>query len=119
MDPWETSEPIEEMRYKHEDNANIILEGLRRCIHANIPGWHVPYQGWSVNYNVGMHPSCELEDNWLHVMNYIRKYTGLYIYTPLTAERLHYFRRSIAYEVISLRGNRAELPDFMIEVVPF
>lgn len=33
--------------------------------------------------------------------------------------RLHYFRRMIAYEVISMRGNMAELPDFMIEVVPF
>lgn len=84
MDPCETSEPPEEMQYKHEDNANIILEGLRRCIHANIPGWHVPSHGWSVIYNVGMHPSCEIEDSYLHVMNYIREFTGLYIYNPLT-----------------------------------
>lgn len=28
MDPCETSEPEEEMRYKHEDNANFVLEGF-------------------------------------------------------------------------------------------
>lgn len=34
--------------------------------------------------------------------------------------RLNYLRQSIAYEVISMRGNRGELPDFMIEeVLPF
>lgn len=119
MDPCETSNPQEVMKHKHEDNANIILEGLRRCIHANIAGWYVPSQGWRVLYNVGMHPSCEIDDSYLHVMNYIREFIGLYIYNPLTPNRLHYFRRLIAYEVISMRGNRAELPDFMVEEVPF
>ncbi|XBH69524.1 hypothetical protein VPH35_097374 [Triticum aestivum] len=108
MDPCETSEPINEMRYKHEDNANFILAGLRRCIHENIAGWYVPAQGRTINYNVGMHASCELE------------YTGLYLQTILTPSRLNYLRQSIAYEVISMRGNIGELPDFMIEeVLPF
>ncbi|XBH73573.1 hypothetical protein VPH35_100659 [Triticum aestivum] len=96
MDPCETSEPINEMRYKHEDNANFILAGLRRCIHENIAGW---------------------------------EYTGLYLQTILTPistriqhhhSRLNYLGQSIAYEVISMRGNIGELPDFMIEeVLPF
>lgn len=60
MDPCETSEPIEEMQYKHEDNAHFILAGLRRCIHENFPGWYVPAQGWRINYNVRMHESCEM-----------------------------------------------------------
>lgn len=60
MDPCETSEPIEEIRYKHEDNANFILDGLQCCIHVNISGWHVPAQGLTINYNVDMHESCEM-----------------------------------------------------------
>ncbi|XP_037475770.1 uncharacterized protein LOC119353275 [Triticum dicoccoides] len=120
MDPCETSEPIEEMQYKHEDNANFILAGLRRCIHENITGWYVPAQGWTINYNVGMHESCEIEDSWLHIINYSREYTGLYLQTQLTPGRLNYLRQSIAYEVISMRGNVGELPDFMVEeVLPF
>lgn len=31
--------------------------------------------------------------------------------------RLMYMHQSIAYEVISMRGNRAELPDFMLEAL--
>lgn len=42
-----------------------------------------------------------------------------YTSTILSLNRLHYFHRLIAYEVISMRGNRAELPDFMLQVVPF
>lgn len=53
------------------------------------------------------------------MVNYIREFTGLYIYNPLTKNRLHYFWQMIAYEVISMRGNKAELPDFMLEMVPF
>uniref|UniRef100_A0A3B6RQ32 Ubiquitin-like protease family profile domain-containing protein n=1 Tax=Triticum aestivum TaxID=4565 RepID=A0A3B6RQ32_WHEAT len=118
-DPCETSNGEDAMKLKHEDNANHIIEGLRRCIHENIAGWYVPAQGWRVNYNVGMHPNSEIHDSHLHVVNYIREFTGLYIYNPLTPNRLHYFRQMIAYEVISMRGNKAELPDFMLEVVPF
>ncbi|EMS54455.1 hypothetical protein TRIUR3_25792 [Triticum urartu] len=100
IDPCETSEPIEEIRYKHEDNANFILDGLRRCIHVNMPGWHVPAQGWTINYNVGMHESCEIEDSRLFIVNYIR---GSLDYTwrwrlPLTPGRLQYLRKLIAYE---------------------
>lgn len=54
MDLCETSKAEEVMKLKHEDNANIVLEGLRRCIHANIAGWYVPSQGWRVLYNVGI-----------------------------------------------------------------
>lgn len=60
MDPCETSEPMSEVQYKHEDNANFILARLRRCIHENIPGWYIPAQGWTINYNVNMHESCEM-----------------------------------------------------------
>lgn len=49
MDPCETSEPIEEMRYKQEDNAILIVEGLRHCIHANIAVWFLPATGWTIN----------------------------------------------------------------------
>lgn len=60
MDPCETSSPKEVMKAKHEDNATLILEGLRRCIHANIAGWYVPSQGWRISYNTAMHGSCEM-----------------------------------------------------------
>ena len=60
MDPCLTSEPIGQMQDKHEDNANFILAGLRRCIHENIAGWYVPAQGWRIEYNVGMHDSSTM-----------------------------------------------------------
>ena len=60
MDPCETSNGEDAMKLKHEDNANHIIEGLRRCIHDNIAGWYVPAQGWRVNYNVGMHPNSKM-----------------------------------------------------------
>lgn len=59
-DPCETSNGEDAMKLKHEDNANHIIEGLRRCIHENIAGWYVPAQGWRVNYNVGMHPNSKM-----------------------------------------------------------
>lgn len=37
-DPCEASEPIEEMWYKHEDSANLILDGLQWCVHASVAG---------------------------------------------------------------------------------
>ncbi|KAM3354275.1 hypothetical protein ACQJBY_025127 [Aegilops geniculata] len=58
-DPCDTSEPEEEVRYKHEDNPNFILEGLHRCIHENFAGWYVPADGWRINYNILMHDSCD------------------------------------------------------------
>lgn len=60
MDPCLTSGPIGQMQDKHEDNANFILAGLRRCIHENIAGWYVPAQGWRIEYNVGMHDSSTM-----------------------------------------------------------
>lgn len=48
MDPCETFKDEDDMKLKHKDNANIILEGLRRCFHANIAGWYVRSQGWKV-----------------------------------------------------------------------
>ncbi|XBI20955.1 hypothetical protein VPH35_062146 [Triticum aestivum] len=108
MDPCLTSEPIGQMQDKHEDNANFILAGLRRCIHENIAGWYVPAQGWRIEYNVGMHDSSTMN------------YTGLYLQNVLTSARLNYMRQSIAYEVILMRGNMGELPHFMVEeVLPF
>ncbi|XBI66629.1 hypothetical protein VPH35_046162 [Triticum aestivum] len=88
MDPCETSEPMSEVQYKHEDNANFILARLRRCIHENIPGWYIPAQGWTINYNVNMHESCEIEDSWLHIVNYSRNDTGLYLQNVLTPMRI-------------------------------
>ncbi|XP_037489421.1 uncharacterized protein LOC119368202 [Triticum dicoccoides] len=95
MDPCETSEPIQEMQYRHEDNANFILAGLHRCIHKNIPGWHVPAKGLRINYNVGMHDSCKMEDSWLHIVNYFSEYTRLYLQTQLTPAQLTYMRHQL------------------------
>lgn len=48
MDPCETLVYDNEMRIKHEDNAELVLDGLHKCIQANIAGWYVLSTGWKI-----------------------------------------------------------------------
>ena len=59
MDPSETSEPPHEMKSKHEGIATKIMKNLQKCILEHIDGWVLPTRGWSFEYNVGMHASCD------------------------------------------------------------
>lgn len=61
MDPCETTVDDDEMRIKHDNNAELVLNGLRKWIHANIAGWYVPATGWKITYNYGMHDRCKMQ----------------------------------------------------------
>jgi hypothetical protein len=59
MDPSETSEPGHEVRNKHKDNADKVINGLREAVHECFDDWVIPPRDrWAVEYNFGMHPGC-------------------------------------------------------------
>lgn len=119
MDPTETSIVDDEMRVKHEANAHLVLRGLRRCIRALFADWYIPPGAWSVTYAYIMNEPCEMEDSWVLLGHYWREYNGLYLERQLGDYELAYLKKQIAYEVISMKGNKGELPSFMIEEVLF
>ena len=59
-DPAETSIHDDEMRAKHELNANLVLRGLWRYIRAHFAVWYCPDDDWSVTYAYNMNEPCEM-----------------------------------------------------------
>ncbi|XBJ05319.1 hypothetical protein VPH35_024133 [Triticum aestivum] len=110
MDPAETSIHDDEMSVKHEGNTTLVLKALRKVLRNHFADWDVPELGWSIIYAYNMNEPCDIEDSWIYLGHYWRTYNGLYLKTVT---------REFAYEVISMKGNKGELPSFMIEEVLF
>lgn len=117
MDPTLAFEGADVMRAKHEGNAKKILYGLIRCIHENIPDWELSAAGWQIDYNGGAHAGCTREQSGVYILHCIREYNGVYLRSVLSNERLEYMRKSMAYQLITLKGNAGDLPDFMIQII--
>lgn len=64
MYPTMTTEGSDLMRAKHEENAELVLHGLNRCIHENLPDGEISGDAWMYDYNSGMDFSCTM-----YVMN--------------------------------------------------
>ncbi|XBH72988.1 hypothetical protein VPH35_100170 [Triticum aestivum] len=58
-------------------------------------------------------------DSWIYLGHYWRSYNGLYLQRQLGEYELAYLKKQFAYEVISMKGNKGELPSFMIQDVLF
>ncbi|XP_048530172.1 uncharacterized protein LOC125509284 isoform X2 [Triticum urartu] len=52
------------------------------------------------------------ENSGIYIVHYLRDYNGLYIRT-LTNGELEYLRKKLAYEIVAMRGNKGDFPDFM------
>lgn len=49
MDPCETSVYDDEMCITHEEIAELVLDGLRKCMQVNIAGCYVVHYIWEYN----------------------------------------------------------------------
>lgn len=56
---------------------------------------------------------------WILVSHYFREYNGLYLEHQLSGDELAYLKKQLAYEVISMKGEKDELPIFMMHEVLF
>lgn len=50
-------------------------------------------------------------------MHYILGFTGLYLRSALSSEQLEHLRQRIAYEIVIMKGNKGDLPDFLCEEI--
>ncbi|XP_037434415.1 uncharacterized protein LOC119301531 isoform X1 [Triticum dicoccoides] len=110
MDPMETMSG--NMKLKHEESAKLFLKGFCWCVNNIYHGGLVGSLGWTFSYNTGMHPPCSRENSGIYIVHYLRDYNGLYIRT-LTNGELEYLRKKLAYEIVAMRGNKGDFPDFM------
>uniref|UniRef100_A0ACD6A2F6 Uncharacterized protein n=1 Tax=Avena sativa TaxID=4498 RepID=A0ACD6A2F6_AVESA len=84
MDPTEASEPLEEMKAKHEAKAAKILAGLTRAVDECFIAWKFPKDGWTFDYNTGMHESFMRQHSEICIEHYIRELNGLVLNTKIT-----------------------------------
>ncbi|XBH92066.1 hypothetical protein VPH35_083279 [Triticum aestivum] len=110
MDPMETMSG--NMKLKHEESAKLFLKGFCWCVNNIYHGGLVGSLGWTFSYKTGMHPPCSRENSGIYIVHYLRDYNGLYIRT-LTNGELEYLRKKLAYEIVAMRGNKGDFPDFM------
>ncbi|KAF7106126.1 hypothetical protein CFC21_106881 [Triticum aestivum] len=119
MDPAETSIHDDEMSVKHEGNVTQVLKMPRTVLRNHFADWDVPELGWSIIYAYNMNEPCNIEDSWIYLGHYWSTYNGLYLERQLGEYELAYLKKQFEYEVISMNGNKGELPSFMIEEVLF
>lgn len=94
------------------------MKNLRRCIHKHIEGWMLPTLGWTFQDNVRMHPSCDRGLGRFYIVHYLREFIETWLRSRLTESQLEYPRKSIAYQVISMRENGGDLPGSMyVEII--
>ncbi|KAF7003203.1 hypothetical protein CFC21_018563 [Triticum aestivum] len=117
LDPTETDE-MDEMQMKHEDHAKKFQ--LRFCSLMNnyFGNGIVDPNGWKIVHPlVVQHEPCSREDSGIYITHYFTNFTGLYLRSTLNQEHIDQKRKKLAYEIVSMKGNKGDIPDFLFDVI--
>ncbi|KAM3258899.1 hypothetical protein ACQJBY_050581 [Aegilops geniculata] len=82
-------------------------------------GRFVETTGWSFVYLlVVQHEPCTREDSGVYLMyvvHYILEFTDLYFRSTMNQEQIDHLREKIAYEIVTIKGNKGDIPEFLSE----
>lgn len=74
--------------------------------------------GWTFLYPlVAQHEPCTREDSGVYIVHYFLEFTGLYLRSPLSQAQLDDLRKKIAYELVTMKGNKGDIPGFLCEEI--
>lgn len=79
---------------------------FNKCLHELYPDWHFATYPWTYKYNSGMHKDCSSADRGFYVLYYIKEFDGVILKTTPTPKEM-------AYQVLALKGNKADFRNCM------
>lgn len=53
----------------------------------------------------------------MYIVHYILEFTGLYLRSALTQGQIEHLRKKIAYEIVTMKGNKGDIPEFLIDAI--
>lgn len=115
MDLTETH-PTYEVEKKHSAIAKRFQVCFCQFFNDIFGGWLVESTGWTFVYPfVGVHDLCTREESGVYCVHhaYICEFTGLYLRTQPSKILIDHLWKSLAYEILNMRGNKGDLPDFL------
>lgn len=113
MDPTMTMSEKGSMEIKHMRTAELILNSLFNRLREWYPNWHFSTFPWSYKFNYGMHPGCSKAVSGFYVLHYIKEFAGDILQIIPTEEIIAQLRKQMAYEVLMMKGNKAELASYL------
>lgn len=117
LDPTET-DPSDEMKRKHEALARKFQRRFYNLFNDKFGAGLVETTGWSFVYPlVAQHEPCTREDGVVYVVHYILEFTGLYLRSNMNQEQIEHLRKKIACEIVTMKGNKGCIPEFLYEEI--
>lgn len=112
------TDPTYEMKRKHEALDRKFQLRFCQLFNDMFGAGFVETTGWTFLYPlVAQHEPCTREDSGVYVVHYILEFTGLYLQLTLTPAQLEDLRKKIAYEIVTMKGNKGDIPDFLYEEI--
>lgn len=53
----------------------------------------------------------------MYIVHYFLQFTGLYLRSPLSQAQLDHMWKKIAYELVTMKGNKGDLSGFLCEEI--
>lgn len=106
MDPMMASSTQDKMEWKHMKTSCLMWHCFSKCLHEWYPDWHFATYPWTYKYNSGMHKDYSSADSGFYVLHYIKEFDGVILKTTPTP-------KETAYQVLALKGNKADFRNSM------
>nr|XP_051205127.1 uncharacterized protein LOC127318694 [Lolium perenne] len=100
-----------------ESKHLLVMDPTTTFYGEEVMRWEVNASNWQIKYHAGAHFNCSSEQSGVYIVHYIREFNGLYLRSILSDERIEYLRKTMAYQLATMKGNAGDLPDFMIQIV--
>ncbi|TVU34242.1 hypothetical protein EJB05_16073, partial [Eragrostis curvula] len=117
LDPLLTTEGEETMLKWHDDLIDKFHDAICYCKDRLFPGWEDPLDNFNVTFHQNLNSKARSPDSALLAVHYIVNFTGTGIAQPLPTDFKKNLRRSLQYELLTMKGNKATLPPFLIQTV--
>ncbi|XP_044338623.1 uncharacterized protein [Triticum aestivum] len=117
LDPTET-DAMDEMRVKHESRAMKFQRRFCSLFNNFFSSGLVDIEGWKFLYPlVAQHDPCSREDSGVYIAHYYTDFMGLYLRSTLCKKQIDDLRGKLAYEVVAMKGNKGDIPEFLYDVI--
>ncbi|XBJ05842.1 hypothetical protein VPH35_024550 [Triticum aestivum] len=115
LDPTET-DVMDEMKIKHENHAKKFQRRFCSLFNNYFGNGLVETDGWKFLYPlVAHHEPCNREDSRVYITHYYTDFTGLYLHSTLS--QIDGLRAKLAYEIVTMKGNKGDVPEFAYDVI--
>ncbi|KAE8800727.1 hypothetical protein D1007_23728 [Hordeum vulgare] len=114
LDPTETDVTYE-MKIKHEERVKKFQRRFYSLFNNFFGQGLIETTGWSFLYPlVAQHEPC---NSGVYITHYYTEFTGVYLRSTLNQEQIDHLRMKLAYEMVTMKGNKGDIPEFAYDVI--